>query len=102
MRDVATLRVEDFEPLVGDRFTASIEDVPTIDLELLSAEPHQTGSDDIVAFTVLFRGPDEPGFGQGTVVLEHRELGRLELFLVAVGQDDGGRRYEAVFTRKAK
>jgi hypothetical protein len=30
--------------------------------------------------------------------LEHDELGALDLFLVPIGRDDSGVRYEAVFT----
>ena len=48
-------------------------------------------------FNLLFRGPLEPFLEQQMVVLQHDELGQLELFLVPVGQDDQGYYYEAVF-----
>ena len=38
-------------------------------------------------------------FDQGLIALEHPAIGAHQLLLVAVDQDDGGRVYEAVFTR---
>jgi hypothetical protein len=49
-------------------------------------------------FTLLFRGPRTPYALQGIHRLEHDQLGTLELFLVPIGPDDAGMRYEAVFT----
>lgn len=50
------------------------------------------------AFSVTFRGPREPVLEQRIYSLEHPDLGRQELFLVPVHEDDEGRYYEAVFT----
>jgi hypothetical protein len=49
-------------------------------------------------FTLLFRGPRSPYVRQGTFRLEHDRMGTLEIFLVALGPDGAGMRYEAVFT----
>jgi hypothetical protein len=49
-------------------------------------------------FNLLFRGPRSPYARQGTHRLEHDRLGTLEIFLVPVGPDGAGMRYEAVFT----
>jgi hypothetical protein len=48
-------------------------------------------------FTLLFRGPRSPYAPQGIHHLEHDQLGTLEIFLVPIGPDDAGMRYEAVF-----
>lgn len=48
-------------------------------------------------FSLLFRGPLEPFLQQQMAVLQHDELGQIELFLVPVGQDGEGFYYEAVF-----
>jgi hypothetical protein len=49
-------------------------------------------------FNLLFRGPRSPYARQGIHRLEHDELGTLEIFLVPLGPDASGMRYEAVFT----
>jgi hypothetical protein len=49
-------------------------------------------------FSLLFRGPRSPYALQGNHRLEHDQLGTLELFLVPLGPDAAGMRYEAVFT----
>jgi|HubBroStandDraft_3_1064219.scaffolds.fasta_scaffold03992_6 hypothetical protein len=49
-------------------------------------------------FNLLFRGPRSPYARQGTHRLEHDEIGTLEIFLVPVGPDAAGMRYEAIFT----
>lgn len=48
-------------------------------------------------FSLLFRGPMEPIMPQRIYTLEHPELGRFDLFLVPIGPDGTGMRYEAVF-----
>jgi hypothetical protein len=49
-------------------------------------------------FNLLFRGPRSPYVRQGSHRLEHDRLGTLEIFLVPLGPDATGMRYEAVFT----
>ena len=50
-------------------------------------------------FSLLFRGPVSPVMQQCTAKLEHEKLGSLELFLVPLGPDEKGMRYQAVFSR---
>ena len=49
-------------------------------------------------YSLVFRGPAQPAFEQQIVVLNHPQLGRLDLFLVPIGPDRHGMRYEAVVT----
>jgi hypothetical protein len=49
-------------------------------------------------YSLLFRGPPQPAFEQSLIELEHDAMGRLALFLVPLGPDDRGMRYEAIFT----
>ena len=56
---------------------------------------HSTGRE---PFSVVFRAPATPVLAQMIRRLEHPELGAFELFLVPIGPDDVGMRYEAVFT----
>lgn len=48
-------------------------------------------------FSLVFRGPAEPALAQAIQPLRHPRLGTLALFLVPIGADGDGRRYEAVF-----
>ena len=54
------------------------------------------------AFSILFRGPLDPIFGQGLYRLEHDRLGAFDLFIVPIGREPDGMRYEAVFNRLVK
>ena len=66
-------------------------------MELIEASP--TGPETQESFAVLFRGPQQPILPQAIYRLEHPRMGSLDLFLVPIGPDDTGMRYEAVFTR---
>ena len=99
MVDIASLRAEDFERLVGDRFAVAVDGVDGGEFELLAAEPQDTGHERVEAFAVMFLGVGVPTFDQQTVTLSHAAVGRFDLFVVAVAEDERGRRYEAVFTR---
>ena len=48
-------------------------------------------------FSAFFRGPTQPLLRQAVYALEHEGMGTFELFLVPIGQDEQGSRYEAVF-----
>ena len=48
-------------------------------------------------FSLVFRGPRDFYLPQRVYKLEHSALGALEIFLVPIGPDDAGMRFEAVF-----
>jgi hypothetical protein len=48
-------------------------------------------------FSLVFRGPVSPVLPQHTYPVTHPDLGELDLFLVALGPDGEGMRYEAAF-----
>ncbi|HEV2773685.1 MAG TPA: hypothetical protein VGV57_12835 [Thermoleophilaceae bacterium] len=104
MRDLASLTVDDFAPFVGDLFTIDAGDAGTIELELTEAalhDPAAPAADDSGTrspFSVEFRGPVDPILAQQICRLESDSLGPLELFIVPIGRDAAGSRYEAVFT----
>jgi len=50
-------------------------------------------------FSLQFRAPRDAPISQGIYRLEHDRLGALDIFLVPIGLDGNGVRYEAVFTR---
>lgn len=50
-------------------------------------------------YSLLFRGPLEMPFQQGSFPLEHAAMGRAILFLVPVARETDGFRYQAVFNQ---
>lgn len=89
--------LDTFAGRLGETFVLRA-DPEELRLELVEAEGsgHTTpGGRD--AFSIVFRGPVEPLLPQATYPIEHEELGAFDLFLVPIGRDDAGVRYEAVF-----
>lgn len=97
MSDVSTLKAGDFEPLLHDQFMVHADqgDFEFV-LTEVTEQPEHAGVDR-VAFSLLFRGPVEPQFTQGTFPLNHEQMGDLPLFMVPVGREEEGVIYQAVF-----
>jgi hypothetical protein len=99
--DVSLLTASHFQPHVGSHFELRADDV--LDVELLEVDDADGRSGDPLRtarapFSIVFLGPRDPVLPQRIYRLEHDELGTLDLFLVPIGRDDAGVRYEAVFT----
>jgi hypothetical protein len=96
--DLATATRDVFEAQRGSRFRLHA-DGRVIDLELIATEPlpsppgARRG-----AFLVRFRAGEPGHVPQRIYALEHATLGRLELFIVPVGPDAVGMRYDAIFS----
>ena len=96
--DVFTL--SRFETRVGAIFKLIDEDVPTLDLELVSATDltrpeHPAGRR--IPFSLLFHGPLEPVLPQRIYAFDNDALGRFEMFIVPIGPEGRSMQYEAVF-----
>ena len=90
-----------FSQHLKSNFRVSMLGGASLILELLEVE-EKNYSPNLEQFSLLFRGPLTPQFGQGQYTLEHEKLGKIELFLVPVGPDGGGLGYQAVFNRMRK
>jgi hypothetical protein len=90
--DLEALTADDFAPLRRQPFQLTGGHAPPLELEL--AEVTGAGR----PFSLVFRGPGEPLRAQRIYHLEHPALGALDLFLVPIGREPDGLRYEAVFT----
>lgn len=103
MAETAWFTYDDFAGRVGDQFRLALPEGPSLTLVLaeVTAGPAAGGEGPDGAtrqqFSLLFRGPADPQLGQGVWELEHDELDELALFLVPLGPDADGPRYEAVF-----
>lgn len=103
MARIDWLTAEDFDGRIGEHFDAAAGDGVPIALELVevetSSEPGGRGPDgqERLQFSLLFRGPATPVLAQGTYQIEHVDFEDLALFLVPLGPDAEGPRYEASF-----
>ena len=100
--DLSDLTLARFAPLVGSTFSVALGAPWDLRLELaevaaLSSQTSFTGALR-APFRLIFHGPTQPVHPQATLPLEHPQLGRLEIFLVPIGPDAIGMRYEAIFT----
>ncbi len=48
-------------------------------------------------FSIVFRGPGDILLPQAIYRVEHDQIGTFDLFIVPIGRDTAGLRYEAVF-----
>ncbi len=93
MLDLATVTPEQFDPLIGTRFSVNgIADV----LELLEVTRLKSPSSRAQPFSLLFTSKSHKLL-QDTFQLAHTELGELEVFIVPLQPDVRGALYEAVF-----
>lgn len=97
------LTVDLFVDRVGEEFVVSAPGGPVVPMVLSHAlegtEPGGPGPDgeERRQFSLWFRGPAVPRLPQATYDVDHAGLGRIALFLVPLGPDGEGLRYEAAF-----
>jgi hypothetical protein len=97
------LTPEHFEAAVGETFTVNLGPEHSFPLvlatvERLAVHPGREGrTKRTQPFTLMFRGPGHFYVEQRIYQLEHERLGTIELFLVPIGPDQEGMRYEAIF-----
>jgi hypothetical protein len=98
-RMLESLKIEDFLERVGDEFRLEGPSgaVPLTLAEATDLSRPEAPGPRRSPFSLIFRGPLAPVMPQRTYALEHASLGRLEIFIVPIGPDASGMRYEAVF-----
>ena len=89
-----------FEPFLHQRFAIRVGAERTDELELVELAALSHGlPEGREPFSLVFCGPSERWFRQGTYSLEHPELGSQPMFLVPIGPNaDGRMRYQAIFS----
>ena len=92
-------RFDDFNGVLNQAFTLELNG-STYPLELISVDRLVDSATvgDRVAFSIVFRGDSELNLEQQIYHISQDTLGDMELFIVPIGPDDKGMRYEAVFT----
>ncbi len=95
-----TLVFEDFADKVEQLFVVSDAEVPAIPLTLAEAEclPATLSKPGIrPPFSLIFLAKDPRVLPQRLYRMEHGQLGDLTIFLVPIGKDAQGVKYQATF-----
>jgi hypothetical protein len=91
------LAIAAFAPWLDGLFQVRADGL-ALDLTLIEAKALRSRAGQLrEPFALLFRGPLEPVLPQRLHTVHHEALGSLEIFLVPVGPDETGQRYEAIF-----
>jgi len=94
-----TFKLETFSPHLGKKFSIRLDETKKIELEL--TEANRLGGETVngrVPFSLVFQRPKDFLLPQRIYPFEHEALGAFEIFIVPIGVDEKGLRYEAVFT----
>ena len=89
------LTSRDFAPHLHTRFR--VAELTEYELEL--AEVSDSTNAQLEQFSLIFTGVASPWLNQGLYKLAHSQMPECELFLVPIGPDEKGMRYEAAFSR---
>ena len=91
---------EEFRRHLGTKFGVRVQAPRPVELELDEVKAYRAGANEagsMERFSLFFHGPGDLMLPQGTFALEHPSMGELLLFIVPIGQDERGFRYEVVF-----
>lgn len=91
---------ESFSENLNSTFRIQVSALNIQELELIEVSKKRT-SDRSEAFDVVFRGPTETPFKQGTYMIHHARMGDFPVFVVPVGNGKNGIFYQAVYNRLA-
>ena len=87
-----------FEPRTGETFVLELGE-HRLGTELGEVAVVGPGGESGRAqFSLMFLGPPEPVWSQGTYRVTNEALGTFDLFLVPLGPENGRMRYQAIFT----
>jgi hypothetical protein len=95
-----TFKVGMFAPRLGETFriqTAESQWVVMTLVEAVALDDSAAPEGRRAPFSIVFRGPRDPVLPQRTYRVEHEAIGAFDLFLVPIGPDREGMRYQAVF-----
>ncbi len=92
---------DSFAENLNTKFRLPFESGESRELELIGvSELSRSGASE--RFSIVFRGAPDFLLSQRSYRIEHERLGEFDLFLVPIGREEDGFRYEAVFNRFVK
>jgi hypothetical protein len=94
-----TLTKETWKTYLDGTFQVYIDAARSLDMRLAEVSGYGRRPDaKREAYSLVFRGPMKPLLMQRIYSIRHEQMGQLEIFLVPIGPDADGMRYEAIFT----
>ena len=103
MEDLKNLEASYFTDYLNQPFSITADSGEQIEAELSQVTVLETRQADASQekrrqpFSIVFTGLMQPVLPQGIYLLKHEKVGPLNLFMVPIGPDKRGMRYEAVF-----
>lgn len=91
---------ESFAEHLNTKFRVRAEAPRPVELELVEVKSYNalpTDQRDMERFSLYFYGPSDIFVPQATYTFDHERMGEVELFIVPIGRDERGVRYEVVF-----
>jgi hypothetical protein len=101
----ANMTEEDFRENLNTKFRVLVDAPRPIELELVEVKSYESKPNEqpgMERFALYFYGPEDIYMPQYNYPLEHDKIGRIAIFLVPVGRDERGFRYEAVFNNMGR
>jgi len=92
-----------FQEALGSTFRIHVDGARPVDVDLTEAIGLKRRGDVVPGglerepFSLLFHGPADMVLAQSTYKFEHDHIGKFDMFIVPVGPDEKGMRYEAIF-----
>lgn len=90
----------EFAKNLNTNFRVELESSEPVELKLIAvtpraSEPHEQAG--MERFSAVFSGPADVFLPQTTYHVTHPEMGEFDVFLVAIGREADGFKYEAVY-----
>lgn len=90
----------EFSKNLNTKYRLVVDAPQPIDLTLVEVTPRKIEPNEeagMERFSAVFMGPREILLPQQTYRVTHPDMGEFEIFLVAIGEEADGFRYEAVY-----
>jgi hypothetical protein len=97
MAENLALNFETFAAHLNTSFKVQLAADLTAELRLIEANDKSVPKQEM--FSLIFHGPEQAFLPQQIYQIEHDRIGVFDLFIVPVGRDEDGYRYEAIFNR---
>ncbi len=91
------LTIETFKPLLNEEFVLETPPTTFVLSEVKAMSENEDEASRKVSFALLFLTTKEANLPQGTYILNNAKLGTVEIFMVPIGPNKEGMRYEAIF-----
>jgi hypothetical protein len=98
--ELSEISMAHFKPLLNKTFEIQFEESKNLQAELIDVlEFSNNGQSNRVPFSITFRTQQKNEYyQQATYIISADKFGRIPIFLVPIGPDSIGMKYEAIFS----